>query len=129
MFDSFQHPAGREYTTTVALLAAAFIFIPALVAVSQPLSYSPIWDRVASFALRSSWHGSTGRGLKSLHFRDCCRRARQQNDSFGASWSFAVFLVHPCSAQGNSRRTAVSSSAWTCLQAAKQAGVKRLKRE
>ena len=41
MFDSFLHPAGREYTVTVALLAAAFIFIPALVAVSQPSSFSP----------------------------------------------------------------------------------------
>ena len=41
MFDSSQHSAGREYTVTVALLAVALIFIPALVAVSQPWSYSP----------------------------------------------------------------------------------------
>ena len=41
MFDSSLRPAGSEHTVTVALLAAAFIFIPALVAVSQPLSYSP----------------------------------------------------------------------------------------
>lgn len=41
MFDSSLHSAGREHTVTVALLAIALIFIPALVAVSQPLSYSP----------------------------------------------------------------------------------------
>ena len=41
MFHSFQRPAGREYTVTIALLAAALIFIPALVAVSQPMIYSP----------------------------------------------------------------------------------------
>ena len=41
MFDSSLRPAGSENTVIVALLAAAFIFIPALVAVSQPLSYSP----------------------------------------------------------------------------------------
>ena len=41
MFDSSLHSIGREHTVTVALLAVAFIFIPALVAVSQPLSYSP----------------------------------------------------------------------------------------
>jgi hypothetical protein len=40
VFDSSQRPAGSEHTVTVALLAAAFIFIPALVVVSQPLSYS-----------------------------------------------------------------------------------------
>jgi len=41
VFQSIQHPAGREYTVTIALLAAALIFIPALVAVSQPMIYSP----------------------------------------------------------------------------------------
>ena len=41
MFDSYLYSAGRDHTVTVALLAAAFIFIPALVAVSRPLSYSP----------------------------------------------------------------------------------------
>jgi hypothetical protein len=41
MFNSFQHPAGREYTVTIALLAVALIFIPALAAISQSWSYSP----------------------------------------------------------------------------------------
>ena len=41
MFHSFERPEGREYTVTIALLAAALIFIPALVAVSQPMIYSP----------------------------------------------------------------------------------------
>jgi hypothetical protein len=40
VFDSSLHSAGREHTAAVALLAVAFIFIPALVAVSQPLSYA-----------------------------------------------------------------------------------------
>ena len=33
MFNSFQRPAGREYTITVTLLAVALIFIPALASV------------------------------------------------------------------------------------------------
>lgn len=37
MFDSQQKPTGRAYTGTVALLAVAFIFIPALLAASRPL--------------------------------------------------------------------------------------------
>jgi hypothetical protein len=41
MFNSFQQPAGREYTVTIALLAVALIFIPALAAISQSWSYSP----------------------------------------------------------------------------------------
>jgi hypothetical protein len=36
LFDSSL--AEHDYTTTVALLAMAFVFIPALVVVSQPLS-------------------------------------------------------------------------------------------
>lgn len=51
MFDSFQQSAGREYTTTVALLAVAFIFIPALVAISQPLSVLSIWAAIVGFTI------------------------------------------------------------------------------
>lgn len=41
MFDTSLHSTGREHTITIALLAAAFIFIPALVAVWQPSNYLP----------------------------------------------------------------------------------------
>jgi len=49
LFDSTPHSAAREHTTTVALLALAFIFIPALTAVSQPFSYVSV-----SFAISGS---------------------------------------------------------------------------
>jgi hypothetical protein len=39
VFDSSQNSTNRGHTVTVALLAAAFVFVPALVAVSQPSSY------------------------------------------------------------------------------------------
>jgi hypothetical protein len=39
VFASFHKPASSDYTVTVALLTAAFVFIPALVAISQPVSY------------------------------------------------------------------------------------------
>ena len=51
MFDSFQQSAGREYTSTVALLAVAFIFIPALVAISQPLSILSTWAAIVGFTI------------------------------------------------------------------------------
>jgi hypothetical protein len=51
VFDSFQQSAGREYTATVALLAVAFIFIPALVAISQPLIVFYIWAAIVGFTL------------------------------------------------------------------------------
>lgn len=41
MFDSSLNSTNRGHTVTVALLALAFVFVPALVAVWQPSSYSP----------------------------------------------------------------------------------------
>ena len=41
MFDSYHQSDGSDHTVTAALLAAALVFIPALVAISQPLSYLP----------------------------------------------------------------------------------------
>lgn len=39
MFNAHLKSTGREYTTTVALLVIALIFIPALVLVSRPSGY------------------------------------------------------------------------------------------
>ncbi len=39
MFDSDQKPTGTGYTTTVALLIMAFIFIPAVSVASRPVGY------------------------------------------------------------------------------------------
>lgn len=38
MFDSQQKSTGTQYTLTVALLTVAFVFSPALLLVSRPLS-------------------------------------------------------------------------------------------
>jgi hypothetical protein len=54
VFHSFQQAAGREYTVTIALLAAALIFIPAVVAVSQPLSYLPAVG-ASALCLTAAW--------------------------------------------------------------------------
>ena len=51
MFDSSLRSAGREYTAIGALLAVAFIFIPALVAVSQPLRYLSVSVAIVCSAL------------------------------------------------------------------------------
>ncbi len=39
MLNFFLHTAGREYTAAVAVPAVPFVLIPALVSISQPLSY------------------------------------------------------------------------------------------
>jgi hypothetical protein len=39
MFESHQKSTGTGYTMTVALLAVAFIFIPAVLFVSRPFGY------------------------------------------------------------------------------------------
>jgi heme O synthase-like polyprenyltransferase len=39
MFDVQQKPTGTAYTTSVAFLVVAFIFIPAILLVSRPLGY------------------------------------------------------------------------------------------
>jgi len=51
LFDSSLRSAGGEHTATVALLAVAFIFIPALVAVSQPLSQGSVSVAIGGSAL------------------------------------------------------------------------------
>ena len=68
MFDSFQRPAGREYTVTIALLAVALIFIPALAAVSQSWSYFAALG-ASVLCLTVAW--IHWKGLGRLPFRDC----------------------------------------------------------
>ena len=39
MFEPYQKSTGTSYTTTVALLAVAFIFSPAVLVVLRPVGY------------------------------------------------------------------------------------------
>jgi hypothetical protein len=41
VFDSYHQPVARDHRVTVALLCAAFVFVPALVLISQPSTYWP----------------------------------------------------------------------------------------
>ena len=50
MFDS-QKSMGSGYTTTVALLTVAFIFIPAVLVVSRPVGYVSLSLAIACGAL------------------------------------------------------------------------------
>jgi hypothetical protein len=56
LFNSYQQSVGRDHTVTVALLAAAFVFIPALVAVSQPTSYLPAIGGSALCVILACFH-------------------------------------------------------------------------
>lgn len=47
MFESNQKSTGTTYTTTVALLVLAFIFSPAMLALSRPVGYLTISLAVA----------------------------------------------------------------------------------
>ena len=51
MFDSHQKSTGTAYTTTVALLVSAFIFIPAVLMLSGPLGYLSLSLALACGAL------------------------------------------------------------------------------
>lgn len=54
MFDSSNHSDGHGTPVTVALLAIAVIFIPALVVVSQPASYSLALS-ISALCLTLAW--------------------------------------------------------------------------
>jgi small-conductance mechanosensitive channel len=54
MYDSHQKSTGTQYTTTVAFLAAVFIFIPAMLIVSRPLGYLSVSLALACSALCAS---------------------------------------------------------------------------
>ena len=51
MFDPQQKSTGTGYTTTVALLAVAFIFSPAVLMVSRPIGYVSLSLAIACSAL------------------------------------------------------------------------------
>ena len=51
MFDPCQKSTGTRYTTTVALLTVAFIFIPAIVVVSRSFGYVSVSLAIACSAL------------------------------------------------------------------------------
>ena len=51
MFDSDQKSTGTRYTTTVALLVMAFIFIPAVLVASRPSGYVSLSLAIACSAL------------------------------------------------------------------------------
>lgn len=55
MLESNQKSTGTGYTTTVALLAVAFIFSPALLFVSHPFGYGPLFLAVACSTLCAGW--------------------------------------------------------------------------
>lgn len=55
MFESHQKATGTGYTTTVALLAVAFIFSPAVLFVSRPIGYGSACLAIACSALCVAW--------------------------------------------------------------------------
>lgn len=60
MFESHQKFKGTQYTTTVALLLAAFLFGPAILIVSGPAGYLSIalmlaWSAVCAGLAWLSW--------------------------------------------------------------------------
>ena len=51
MFDPSQKPTGTSYITTVALLALAFVFSPAVLVISRPFGYLALWLAIACSAV------------------------------------------------------------------------------
>lgn len=57
MFESQQKSSGTRYTLTVALVAMALIFSPAILMISRPVGYLPLGLAVAAsaFCLAVAW--------------------------------------------------------------------------
>lgn len=55
MFDSQQKSTGTGYTTTVALLAMAFVFVPAVLVISRPFSHFALLLAIACSAICVIW--------------------------------------------------------------------------
>lgn len=55
MLESYQKSTGTGYTATVALLAVAFIFSPALLFISRPFGYAALSLAVACSTLCAGW--------------------------------------------------------------------------
>ncbi len=75
MFDPTLKSTGRQYTTTVALLAVAFIFIPAVLVAEHPFGYLFLSLARASSALCVTlalvhWQRSSQLTIPSIAIRD-----------------------------------------------------------
>ena len=55
MLESYQKSTGTGYTPTVALLAVAFVFSPAVLFISRPFGYGALSLAVACSALCAGW--------------------------------------------------------------------------
>jgi hypothetical protein len=55
MLESYQKPTGTGYTTTVALLAMAFLFSPALLFISRPFGYGAVSLAIACSTMCAGW--------------------------------------------------------------------------
>lgn len=71
MFEPHLQSTGREYTTTVALLAAGFIFSPALLVLSRPAGEMSYYLAIACSALfvtlaRVTWKKSLQLPMPSI---------------------------------------------------------------
>lgn len=55
MLESYQKSTGTGYTTTVALLAVAFVFSPAVLFISRPFGYGAVVLAVACSAGCAGW--------------------------------------------------------------------------
>ncbi len=75
MLESCQKLTGTRYTLTVALLAVAFIFSPAVLSVSRPFGYLSLSLAIACSALCVvlawvSWRRSSPLSMPSIAVRD-----------------------------------------------------------
>jgi hypothetical protein len=55
MLESYQTSTGTGYTTTVALLAVAFVFSPAILFLSRPFGYGAAAVAVTCSVLCAGW--------------------------------------------------------------------------
>lgn len=55
MLESYQKSTGTGYTTTVALLAVAFVFSPAVLFISRPFGYGAASLALACSVLCAGW--------------------------------------------------------------------------
>jgi hypothetical protein len=75
MFDSTRKSAGTGYTSTVTLLAIAFIFIPVFLLLSRPLGYASLLLAISASALcvvlaSVTWKKSSQLSISSIAIQD-----------------------------------------------------------
>ena len=71
MFESHQKSTGTGYTMTVALLAVAFIFSPAILFISRPFGYGAVSLAIVCSAVclvwaRVNWKRSSQLSIPSI---------------------------------------------------------------